>query len=197
MEFINNTAIIGLIGVIIGYSFSFLSSFKDRKQRKELQQLEISHKKEIFEIEKTQRQELFNLERKDKFRLVAIEKRLEAHQLALKHWYDLRDVIHETDYDKRMIVINSAYKFWMTHCLYLEKQTQDKFYIAIVIVDRYKMNMELLHSSIEDYEKKRISVTINDNWDKFHEVHPLIFSEVELEPIKFEVKGNALNEKVE
>lgn len=188
MDFLNNTAIIGLIGVIIGYSFTFLVSVKDRKQRKELLQLEINHKKEMFDIEKTQRQELFNLERKDKFRQVAIEKRLAAHQQALVYWYKLRDVYHEKNEGIRKGVINSAYDFWYSNCLYLEKNTQKEFYAAIVIVEMNPTNILMRQESTDRNTRKEMNDLINKNWDRFLEVHSLIFSEVELEPIKLSEK---------
>jgi len=143
----------------------------------------------IFFLSKRHQEKIFSLERKDKMKLIAIEKRLEAHQQALVHWYSLRDVIHNYDDDDRKKVVNSAFDFWYSKCLYLEKQTRDKFYEAASIVDRYPMNLRLFREAIDETERKSMSNLLNEQWNKFHDLHPIIFSEVELEPINSPDKG--------
>lgn len=186
-----------LAGMIIGFIVTIFLSNRDRKHRKELLQLEISNKKEMFEIEKTQRQELFNLERKDKFRQVAIEKRLEAHQQALVYWYKLRDIYHEKNEEIRKGVIDTAYDFWYSNCLYLEKNTQKEFYAAIVIVEMNPTNILMRQESTDPNTRKEMNDLIKNNWDRFLIVHSLIFSEVELEPIKLSEKERSLIENQE
>lgn len=185
------TIVVSFLGAILGGALiPWIISKKDRESREQifedekqhkikLFELEKKHKEEMYELEKNERKESYDLATKDKFRLVAIDKRLETHQMALKYWYKLRDIIHSTDEDKRKAIINEAFEFWYSNCLYLETETRDKFYKAIAITDMHNQNKKMYQES----RSPEIREIINKNWDDFMETHGIIFKEVELEPI--------------
>jgi len=157
-------AIFTLLGVAMGSLITMYVSSKNREQTKNL----------------------FSLERKDKFRMIAIEKRLEAHQKALSYWYELRDIIHEPNEEKRNDILEKAHNFWINNCLYLEKETQKRFSEAILIVKQHKTNLQIMRQEKDEKNRKEFMDNINNNWNRFNDLYDFIFSEIELVPIKSE-----------
>ena len=69
---------------------------------------------------------------------------------------------------------------------FLEKETRKRFFEAVNIVDNYSSNLLMLRDTQGIEEKKKINEMILENWEKFHGLYSIIFSEVELEPIKLD-----------
>lgn len=184
MEFEKMLPIItAFLGMIIGSIVTIILSYRDRKQRKELIELEISQKKELFEIEKKQNQVLFELERKDKFRLVAVEKRLDAHQQALSHWYKLKKIYHKRNSNQKDEVLMLAKDFWINNSIYLGDETRKRF---IEFIDILGLNIDevIPGTKLSEQERQEYINIKKENWNKLNELHTVIFSEVALEPIK-------------
>lgn len=136
-------------------------------------------------IQSKEERKYFELERKEKFKLVAIEKRIETHQQALKHWDELKSVIHTSDDDQRKgEVLKASRDFWYSNCLYLEKQTRTKFQDAYWIVSNYKMWLEMRREMETGKEKEDHIKFYMEQWNDFHKLFEIIQKEVELEPIK-------------
>lgn len=134
-----------------------------------------------------EKRKYFELERKEKLKLVAIDRRLEAHQQALKHWYDLKSVIHTSDDDEhKRKVLEAARDFWYSNSLYLEKQTRAKFQEAFWIVSTYKLWLEMRRDIQSQKEKDEHIQFYMGYWNEFHKLFEIIQKEVELEPIKSE-----------
>ena len=151
----------GLIGVLIGSIITII----------------------IFRIERRDRLKLSSQERKDKFKLVAIEKRLEAHQQALKYWDKLRSVIHGKEEDSNRIkTINEVADFWFSNCLYMEKQTRNKFYDVIFLVSNYPLFLQAWHDA-QGPDKEKENKYLKEKWNEVMSLPNIIMSEVELEPI--------------
>ena len=144
-----------------------------------------------------EKKKYFEMERKEKLKMVAIEKRLEAHQQALKHWNQLRSVIHEKDFDKRNNTIKSATDFWYSNCLYLEKNTRNKFYEVIYSVSMYPEYLAIWRESPKGPEKERSNVELKSQWDEISSLSSVIMAEVELQPIvlreEFDLFGKKKN----
>lgn len=132
-------------------------------------------------------------DRKDKFRLVAIEKRLQAHQEAYALWYKLIWVIHSPS-SERILVTTEARNFWFNNCLYLEKNTRKEFDIVIKLVDGYSDKLSYGKQTSDPKEKEKIRKDFMKDWDRIMQLPKYIQSEVELEPIVFDLKINPENE---
>lgn len=136
-------------------------------------------------IQSKEKKQYFELERKEKLKLVAIEKRLEAHQQALRHWYDLKTIIHSADNDPHKIeVLESARKFWYSNSLYLEKETRTKFQDVYWIISNYHMWLQMYREMPQGKEKEEHYKFYMQQWNDFHKLFEIIQKEVELEPIK-------------
>ncbi len=148
-------------------------------------------------IDSREKQKFFDLEVKEKMKLVAVEKRLEAHQKALTLWYELSNVIFpHGDFDKQSKVVNKALKFWYTNCLYLEKNTRYYFREVINIVSFYSQELECYKSITDQKIKGEAYLSIMDNWKTFNDIYFTIQEEVELTPIKPELKFDAEGNKI-
>jgi len=130
---------------------------------------------------------VFKLERKDKFRMVAIEKRLEAHQKAFSMWYKLIWVIH-SPITERTKVISEARDFWITNCLYLEKNTRKEFDVVINLVDGYSDKLRYSKETSDPKLKENIRRDFMKDWERIFDLPKFIQSEVELEPIVIDLK---------
>ena len=133
-----------------------------------------------------ERKKYFNLNRKEKLREVAIEKRLEKHQEALIQWDNLTPTLHMDDNGNKHKIIEAARKFWISNCIYLEKETREKFFEAIGIARSYKIYLTNYYSMSPGKEKDDFKKFYLKCWDDFHKLPEIIQKEVELEPIRIE-----------
>ena len=188
------TIVVSFLGAILGGALiPWFNSKKDRESREQifedekqhkiiLFELEKKHKEEMFELERKDRQEKFEMEQKDKFKMVSIEKRLAAHQQALVYWYEMREILYGKVKNKNEIIQNLK-NFWKRNALYLEKETRKRFYqmIYTVMMNENKINdiSTRENEGLEEYSKE-----IKKDWDELEELFYIIFSEVEIEPIK-------------
>jgi len=132
---------------------------------------------------------IFRIDRKDKFRFAAIERRLEAHQEAFKFWYELLSVIHKPGENKvKQDVLNEAYDFWENNALFLEKRTRKNFREAINIVSFYHGDLIYEREATEPEDKRKAKQRYIENWYYFMDLIDIIQQEVELEPLKPEIK---------
>jgi len=139
-------------------------------------------------LERREKRKQFGLERKDKYKLVAVEKRLEAHQRAFYHWGKLSEIIHEPDIENRNIVLLEARKFFFENSLYLEKKTRQEFYITINRVSNYPNMISIWKHSKDGPAKIKAYEELMKDWEAIQDLPKIIQNDVELEPIKMEIK---------
>ena len=139
-------------------------------------------------LERREKRKQFELERKDKYKLVAVEKRLEAHQQAFYHWEKLIEIIHEPDIEKRNIVLLEARKFFFENNLYLEKKTRNEFYVTINRVSNYPNMINIWKNSKDGPAKIKAHEELIKDWNAIQNLPTIIQNDVELEPIKLEIK---------
>lgn len=136
------------------------------------------------------------LERKDKYKLVAVEKRLEAHQQAIIEWDIITKYLFD-ETDEKYKAIARARNFWLSNCLYLEKNTRNEFDIIIRSVDNYVRDLNAYYEINEKVKREGSWKNIERNWDRIYAFPEIVLRDVELEPIAFKPITDAKGKKLE
>ncbi len=153
----------------------------DYDLRKQELEHEYDQKKQQLEHDFSERKQA--LEREDRFRLAALDKRLEAQQKAFEYWSKLRPLANQR-IELKSELLQEAWGFWSSNCLYLEEDTRKGFNDFLYYVDNYPDIRDYARTTFSDYdEKQRAKKDKMDAWQQMRSFGAIILNDISLKPI--------------